>query len=281
MKSSEAHADPASAYRPKEYWSGVASSTSGDVTGFAPVLHPDAPAWFNQLIDDLQSVAVRRALLLADVRSGASMLDVGCGTGRWLRRYIQMGLQVTGVDATPPMLQLALERGTEAPVAAGVAQNLPFATERFDCVSDVTVVQHIPTALQGDALGEMVRVLRPGGRLILVELIRGEGLHVFPRSPQDWIEEVASRGARLLGWFGQEFLVLDRLFVRAARTLVSRQGDSGPHGGTSQRTSLARRAYWAVRHVTAPLSGWIDPAVSKVIPGKMATHGVFVFQKES
>jgi len=282
MKSSEIQAEFAT-YRPKEYWTGVASGkSSSDATGFAPVLHPDAPAWFNQLIDDLQFRAVRRALLLGDVRSGASVLDVGCGTGRWLRRYIQMGLHATGVDATPPMLRLALERGTEAPVVAGVAQNLPFADARFDCVSDITVVQHIPTALQIDALGEMVRVLKPGGRLILMELIRGEGIHVFPRNPLDWIEQVASRGARLLGWFGQEFLVPDRLFVRAARAIASSERGAGlPLEHKSRRTPIARRAYWAIRRVTAPLSGWIDPAVAKVIPGKMATHGVFVFQKES
>jgi len=283
MKSSGVHADPASAYCPKEYWTGVAhGKASGDATGFAPVLHPDAPAWFNRLIDGLQFQAVRRALKVGDVREGMCILDVGCGTGRWLRRYRQMGLHAMGVDATLPMLRLALERGTEAPLAAGQAQRLPFADGGFDCVSDITVVQHIPTDLQTDALGEMVRVLKPGGRLILMELIRGDGLHVFPRNPQDWIEQVASRGARLLGWFGQEFLVLDRLFVRAARAIAPGRGSAGLSSEhQSERAPLARRTYWAIRHVTAPLSGWIDPAVAKVIPGKMATHGVFVFRKES
>jgi len=285
MKLSEMRTEHASGYHPREYWKNIAQGgASADATGFAPVLHPDAPAWFNRLIDDLQFRAVRRALALGEVRAGACILDVGCGTGRWIRRYQQMGLRPTGVDATPSMLRLALERGTSTSVAAGEAQRLPFPAGQFDCVSDITVVQHIPTQVQSQALDEMVRVLKPGGRLILMELIRGEALHIFPRTAREWIAQITSRGPKLLGWFGQEYLLLDRLFVRAAQMIAPGNGSGMSNGGGSQapvsrRSPIARRAYWAVRHVTAPLSGWIDPVAERTCPGSMATHGVFVFQK--
>jgi len=285
MKLGETRAEHASGYRPREYWTDVAQSgASADATGFAPVLHPDAPAWFNRLIDDLQYRAVRRALVLADVPAGSCILDVGCGTGRWIRRYQRMGLRPTGVDATPSMLRLALERGTSTPVAAGEAQRLPFPAGQFDCVSDITVVQHIPTQLQSQALDEMVRVLKRGGRLILMELIRGQAPHIFPRTARGWIEQITLRGPKLLGWFGQEYLLLDRLFVRAAQMIAPGNGSGAPSDGGSQapvsrRSPIARRAYWAVRHLTAPFSGWIDPAVERACPGSVATHGVFVFQK--
>lgn len=268
-------------YHPKEYWTDVAQrGARADKTGFAPVLHPDAPVWFNQLIDDLQFRAVRRALNVADVRKGARILDIGCGTGRWLRRYREMALDPIGIDATPTMIRLALERGTGSPVAVGQAQHLPFEDARFDCVSDITVVQHIPTPIQTQALGEMLRVLKPGGRLILMELIRGEGSHIFPRTAQGWIEEITRRGAQLLEWFGVEFLILDRLLVRAAQAItpipgVVRVGQDQVSG----RSPVARRVYWTLRHFTASLSGWVDPAVAKVVPSGMATHGVFVFRK--
>jgi SAM-dependent methyltransferase len=272
-------------YSPKEYWAGVAEGfRSADSTGFAPVLHPDAPAWYNRLIDDLQFQAMRRALALAQIPQGARFLDIGCGTGRWLRRYQQRGFRAMGLDATLGMLRTAREHGTTVPLATGDAQRLPFPDASFDAVSDVTVVQHIPLASQPQALAEMLRVLKSGGRLILVELIIGQGGHVFSRTPQDWIQQVTSRGATLLGWFGQEFLLPDRLFLTIAHTLrnsKSRGGDDGlpPSQPVTRQSTPRHQIYWGIRHLIAILSAWADPLTEKIFPGRYATHAVLVFRK--
>ncbi len=285
MKSGDTHVDPLEAYSAKEYWTGLAEGIpSADTSGFAPVLHPDVPPWFNRLIDKLQYRAIRRALTLAKIHSGSRVLDVGCGTGRWLRRFQDFGFHTTGVDATPSMLRLALERGTTAPLIAGEAGCLPFSDAGFDLVSDITVTQHIPLSFQPEALGEMARVLKPGGCLILMELIRGKGSHVFPRTPQGWIELAASCGLKLLGWFGQEYLLLDRLFVYTAQAITTKNGSPAMAGGvprvlTSRRSPVARRVYWTLRRVTAQLSAWADPVAEEICPAKLATHGVFVFRK--
>jgi ubiquinone/menaquinone biosynthesis C-methylase UbiE len=274
-----------SAYSPKEYWAGVAdNSRSADAAGLAPVLHPDAPLWFNRLIDRLQVRAVECALALAEIPRGSRVLDVGCGTGRWLRRYQHLGLQPVGVDATSGMLDRAIENGTTVPLIAADATRLPLADAKFDCVSDITVVQHIPRSLQPQAMREMVRILRPGGILILMELIRGQAGHIFPRTPQDWIQLAASCGAKSVGWFGQEYFLADRLFVHAVRRLTERDGsqastETTPLQVSSQHSTVARRIYWGLRHVTAPLSAWTEPLAARMCPGGFATHGVFIFRK--
>jgi len=272
-------------YSPKKYWSDLAArSHFSDATELAPILHPYAPAWFNRLIDGLQFRAVRRALMLGNVRPGAHILDVGCGLGRWVRRFEELGLQVTGVDATHAMLCLARERGERAPLVAGEAQRLPFRDAQFDCVSDITVTQHIPTSLQAHAISEMVRVLKPGGRAILMELIRGKGPHIFPRTATDWVDQAKSHGLNLVGWFGQEYLLLDRLVVHAAQAITAKDGYAAePRGFLAEPASrpsfIARQFYWACRRIAAPLSAWTDPIVARIFPRQLATHGVFVFQK--
>jgi len=283
-----AAARKASEYSPREYWSGVADRAgASDSAGYAPVLHPHAPPWFNRLIDELQLRALRKALAIAAIPPAARVLDVGCGTGRWLRRFAEFGYHATGVDATQGMLHLARSRQTASPLVAGEAVRLPFADASFDAVADVTVVQHIPAELQPQALAEMVRVLKPGGALLLFELIRGRDAHIFPRAPQDWIAQAAQRGPRLVAWFGQEFLIFDRAFVRAARVLTRGASPQFPPQprplaaahANAPRPSASRQIYWHLRHVTAPLSAWLDPIVEKLLPPSLATHGVFIFRK--
>jgi ubiquinone/menaquinone biosynthesis C-methylase UbiE len=273
------------AYSPKKYWGELAENyDSADAEGLAPVLHPGAPAWFNRLIDKQQFQAVRRAVALAKIPAAARSLDVGCGTGRWVRRYGQLGFRATGLDVTPGMLKTARQCGTAGQLVAGEAYRLPFADGAFDFVSDVTVVQHIPAELQPAAIGEMMRVLKPEGHLLLLELIRGRGAHIFPRSPENWIEQATSHGATLLGWFGQEFLLPDRLFVRMAQTVSGRNGARVSTGVTaadseSDAGSAVRRAYWRFRRITASVSAWTDPFAEKICPARLATHGMFVFRK--
>jgi SAM-dependent methyltransferase len=257
----------------------------------APILHPLAPPWFNRFIDELQFRAVQRAINIATISPKAEFLDVGCGTGRWVRRYRELGFSPVGVDATIGMLQRAREHDTRSPLAVGLAQSLPFSDAIFDCLSDITVVQHIPYELQPKALEEMVRVLKPGGKMIMMEVICGGerpaivDSHVFQREPRDWINQVEQCGATLIGWFGQEFLLADRLYVRLAQSLLRRnvslvdQVQSSSRPSRSQRHSFARRVYWELRHITLPLSVWLEPGVATICPASLATHGVFVFRK--
>jgi SAM-dependent methyltransferase len=182
------------------------------------------------------------------------------------------------------MLSTARRRETNAPLICGEAQRLPFADGTFDCVSDITVVQHLPLALQPEAIAGMLRVLKPQGRLILMELIRGKGAHIFARPPEDWIQQVTARGAQLVHWFGEEFLLIDRLFTSAAQRLGrgsrNHQDDRPlPAKSAAQSHTGARRFYWKLRHITLPMSARLDAVTEKICPPSLATHGVFIFQK--
>src|SRR5262249_48210875 len=104
-------------------------------------------------------------------RSGLDALDVGCGTGFLSLELAARGHRVTGIDFAPAMLELARGKAPEAGAAGGFeeadAEQLPFAAASFDLV----VTRHVLWTLPHPeaAIDDWRRVLRPGGRLAIID----------------------------------------------------------------------------------------------------------------
>src|SRR5207248_2002019 len=101
------------------------------------------------------------------------VLEIAVGTGRNLRHYPdEVGL--TGIELSPAMLAIARDQaaalGRDADLRVGDAQALEFDDERFDTVTCTLSLCTIPD--DSAAVREMWRVLRPGGRLLLLEHVR-------------------------------------------------------------------------------------------------------------
>jgi SAM-dependent methyltransferase len=96
------------------------------------------------------------------------LLDVGCGTGTLARRLSAAGYEVTGVDPSEGMLSVMRAADPSVAAVRGSGTSLPFEAASFDVVVTVAVMHHVadPAAVRA-MLGEMVRVLRPGGRVIV------------------------------------------------------------------------------------------------------------------
>jgi ubiquinone/menaquinone biosynthesis C-methylase UbiE len=106
-------------------------------------------------------------------RASGEVLEVAVGTGRNFPFYPQ-GVRLTGIDLSPPMLEIAWERadevGVDADLREGDAQELPFPEASFDTVVCTLSLCNIPNDRR--AIAEMKRVLRPGGRLLLLDHVR-------------------------------------------------------------------------------------------------------------
>lgn len=107
----------------------------------------------------------RRAIGDLRVPAGSLVLDVATGTGDFLREAHAQGMRAIGADLSLGMLEAA--RGEVVTVQAD-ASALPFATASVDAVSCGYALRNF-TDLRG-ALGEVARVVRPGGRLVILEV---------------------------------------------------------------------------------------------------------------
>ena len=109
------------------------------------------------------------ATLLSDLALPGSLdiLDIGCGTGAMLDRLDGYGT-VIGADFSPQALSFCRERGKrtgkEYRLVRADVRSLPFADNSFDIVTAMDIIEHIDR--DKDAMAEILRVLKPGGRLL-------------------------------------------------------------------------------------------------------------------
>ncbi len=95
---------------------------------------------------------------LLQPQTGATLLDVGCGTGHFSRRLAAAGLRVTGLDPDPAMVEYARRLGGGVDYLRGSATALPLADETYDFVTAVTSLCFVAEA--SSALRELWRVAR-------------------------------------------------------------------------------------------------------------------------
>jgi ubiquinone/menaquinone biosynthesis C-methylase UbiE len=137
-------------------------------TGRAPTYDSDAD-------HDLHSEAQRQAWLTLIQRWAGpeplDALDVGCGTAFLALQLAGLGHRVVGIDGTEAMLTLGRAKASQAGLAIDFrladAAEVPFAPASFDLVIERHVIWTLPDPAA--ALADWARVLRPGGRLILIE----------------------------------------------------------------------------------------------------------------
>jgi demethylmenaquinone methyltransferase/2-methoxy-6-polyprenyl-1,4-benzoquinol methylase len=119
----------------------------------------------------------RRASVRAVVRPGDRVLDAACGTGDLAIIAAKAGATVTGLDFSERMLERARRKAPELDWVRGDLLALPFEEASFDSATVGFGVRNV--ADLAGAIAELRRVLRPGGRLAILEITR-------PRGPLRW-----------------------------------------------------------------------------------------------
>ena len=123
----------------------------------------------------LRFLTVDQALL----KPGEHVLDVGCGTGGvTIPAKLQVGKdgRVTGIDPAPEMIAVARKKasrtGLEIDFRIGVIESLLFPDGTFGAVTSSLMMHHLPEQVRVKGLAEIRRVLKPGGRLLIADMMR-------------------------------------------------------------------------------------------------------------
>ena len=135
--------------------------------------------------------------------AGRTLVDLGCGSGYWLSGYAGEAAQVIGVEPDPRLLVLAAARDPRARVLHGSAEHIPLPDQSADVVHARFAYFFPPAGEAG--LTEVIRVLRPGGALVVVgndlragefaELLRAAQGALVPAGGEETDAWWAARGA--------------------------------------------------------------------------------------
>jgi SAM-dependent methyltransferase len=196
-------------------------------------LKPDAEQFFFTHVEDYDDLhygdrarslmsdrlgIMAEALRELDLPRGAKLLDAGCGPGRFLSVASRLGLRVVGADTSMGML--CASRDADVPTLLGLARSsiefLPFDDGTFDVVCTAGVLEYLPS--DETALGELVRVLRPGGALLAAVTNFWS-----PAGYLDFAVEALKRRPRVLEPFNRAWTSFGRTAIRPRHFAVRRQ----------------------------------------------------------
>ena len=122
--------------------------------------------YLNFFSNEKRKNKIRIVSQLLGAIEGKSVLDIGIGEGFFSRLCLQKKAKTISLDFADPMIQYHKENNPDFTLVQADAQYLPFKNESFDILLALDVIEHLPSP--PDFLNEVNRVLRKGGRLILI-----------------------------------------------------------------------------------------------------------------
>lgn len=153
-------------------------------------------AWYaTPLGDAAHRIELDLVASMAAPLSGERALDAGCGTGVYSAWLAELGLDVTGVDLDRAFLAAARQKVPGARFVEADICSLPFEDGEFDLALVVTVLCFLGKDDRRRAASELVRVVRPGGRIVVGELGR-LSLWAIERRVKGWLGSPTWRAAR-------------------------------------------------------------------------------------
>ncbi len=176
-----------------------------DKDGLDVVCVPGYPFAYNQMLDYFQKQAyrilVRKYKKAGNIFAKKKLLDMGCGTGRWSLYFTKKGAEVTGIDISPSRIEDNKRRYPQVTFKSMPISKLKFPKESFDIINISWVLQHNPHPFQEKAVQEMLRVLKRGGFIFLMEGIYEKEetpKFSFPRSARGWAALFEKSGAEII-----------------------------------------------------------------------------------
>lgn len=268
-------------YDPEVYWSTRALNNQDDYLNAVCV--ESATNIENKSMDRVQRHVVKKALNHIGLKK-ASVLEYGCGAGRWVDFFQNQGFDWKGVDISSDMLKRARERRKNAEVKKVENNCIPYPDQSFGLVYSVTVVHHNPYEQQEKIISEMARVLQDNGYLIMLESTNERTrrfARMFPRPLEDWNLLVKKFGFVPKWHYPVSYLVLRKRllsFTKSIKNAEDLKSTPSTHIVKSSSTKTNSKSVFS-RNVIGTFDFILAPYLIHLLPEERRDGAIMVFKK--
>lgn len=142
------------------------------------------PKWLSKYVDDVENIIFfgrleefwKRLIIAVDAKPSEKIIDVGCGSGKltlMIAKTLKEDGEIIGVDASENMIKECnrnnLYKDSPVRFQIGIMEKLPFNDNYFDAVISSLAIHHVPRDTKIIAFREFERVLKSGGRLLILD----------------------------------------------------------------------------------------------------------------
>lgn len=229
----------------KRYWEQCLDESVSEIAYYQ---RRRAPLFVNKYYEHQLKRAFATIVHNLKLEENVLILEIGSGTGRWAQQLIGMNINCiySGIDFNQKAVSLAhSKRLSNCHFLTMDGMKLAYKSNCFDCAISITAIQHIPNEGWRDAVKEMVRVVKPNGRIAIIENNR------YP-----WINEFTRNHCELLVKKGQRYSF--------ARELLEHM------------FPLPKELDRFLTTLSYPL----EPIFEKIVPIRLAKHVLLIFKKE-
>ena len=217
-------------YDARAYWEERAKKYGSSSRGWKAIALAAGEDYY---FKHVHTIDKRATLDFIHIHEGMKVLDVGCGIGRWSMEFARRGAEVTGVDISEEMVRLAGDNmrreGLKGSFSVNSIDEMDFPDNSFDLLHCSSVLMHVtdPDKFK-KCCSNMVRVVRPGGHILLKELAPGKewktepGGHMVGRTYKEYCDTFTSEGTFLVKEAGAHLWArVDRVYDSIAIRIVS------------------------------------------------------------
>ncbi|NNC95428.1 MAG: methyltransferase domain-containing protein [Chitinophagales bacterium] len=260
-------------YNAKEYWTERAKEAKDDLHA---VCTRDVKGIRNQIMDRVQS-RILSNFIKNESFAGKEILELGCGVGRWVPFFRQFGLKYSGVDISKEMLEIVKEKYPDIDFSEyNPGDRLKYDDNHFDYIVSITVLHHNPQEDQKKIIKELSRILKPGGKIFIMESCRSEYFTTFSNTEEEWEAMFAESGMRmnkkrLYRYFSVQGMLrsIKKIFKPEK---VDRTKAGGIGGGAKDNEYSAARSY-------VLKLGLLDPYLMDFLPKRFYKGIIAEFEK--
>tara|TARA_Y100001970_G_C14215893_1_gene849618 strand:- start:1134 stop:1985 length:852 start_codon:yes stop_codon:yes gene_type:complete len=259
-----------------------------DIDDISLSFYKGFPLWFNKLVARIKDKTLMKLLKHIHPIDKLSVLDIGCGSGRYVKILSDLGANVTGIDISRSIIERCKHKFPNITFFNSSLQKFDQELYKFDLILSSTTLQHIPDNEKKVAFKKISRLLKDSGSLLIIENQLDHSEHIQGLSAKNWanLGKEAGLVPRIIIPSDHRHLIILTFKVINIIDYFLSLKFLNLHKKTESKNIYSNQsfkglAFLSVLRVSVFFSYFFEPIFQRLLPISLARHVGILFEKKS